>query len=173
MCGTTQTPIGPNNECCENGQIYAGGNGQLLCCAGTVVNGTCDLKKPKLPICLDCCAPGYVKSGGKCCLQSQLSSKGQCCPLGQTPSADGSCQPWKWLPKLSLCCASGFVPTAKGSAAPPPISPPAVNAVRSRSIPMIARNARPNLRRQRRAHAASAATPAALVSPRRDRSPRR
>jgi hypothetical protein len=115
MCGTTQTPIGPNNECCENSQIYAGGNGQQLCCSGTVVNGTCDPQQPKLPICLDCCAPGYVKSGGKCCLQSQLSSKGKCCPLGQTPSADGSCQPWKWLPKLSLCCASGFVPTAKGS----------------------------------------------------------
>ena len=117
MCGVAQTAIGPNKECCENNQIYSGPNGEQLCCAGALVNGKCDPLKPKIPIwtCPGCCAPGYVKTGGKCCLKSQVTSNGKCCPAGQTLNSDGTlCAPLYWLPKLSLCCASGFVPTAKG-----------------------------------------------------------
>jgi hypothetical protein len=117
MCGTTQTAIGPNHECCENDHIYTGSGGAQLCCAGALVNGKCQQFIPKIPggICLDCCSPGYVKIAGKCCLKSQATSKGVCCPVGQTPSADGTqCQPKFKIPKISLCCAAGYVPTAAG-----------------------------------------------------------
>lgn len=117
MCGTTQTAIGPNHECCENDHIYTGSGGVQLCCANDLVNGVCQPFIPKIPggICLDCCSPGYVKIAGKCCLKSQATSKGVCCPIGQTPSADGTqCQPMFKIPKISLCCAAGYVPTAAG-----------------------------------------------------------
>jgi len=117
MCGTTQTAIGPKNECCENSQIYSGSNGEQLCCANALVNGICQPFIPKIPggICLDCCSPGYVKIAGKCCLKSQATSKGVCCPVGQTPSADGTqCQSTFKIPKISVCCAGGYVPTAAG-----------------------------------------------------------
>ncbi|WP_316186499.1 hypothetical protein [Bradyrhizobium sp. SZCCHNS30592] len=121
-CGVNQTAIGPNNECCENSQIYSGPIGQQLCCGTTVVNGVCDPLKPKIPDwkCPSCCAPGYVKIAGKCCLKSQATSKGQCCPAGQIASPDGTlCIPLHWLPRLSQCCASGFLPTANGKCCAP------------------------------------------------------
>jgi hypothetical protein len=117
MCGVTQTAIGPKNECCDNDRIYSGPSGGQLCCATALVNGVCEPLKTKIPICPGCCAPGYVKIGGKCCLKSQATSKGQCCPVGETPSADGTqCLhlPSFKIPKFSLCCASGFVPTGSG-----------------------------------------------------------
>ena len=116
MCGTTQTAIGPNSECCENDHIYSSGGAQL-CCPNALVNGACQPFIPKIPggLCLDCCSPGYVKIGGKCCLKSQATSKGVCCPVGQTPSADGTqCQTTFKIPKISVCCAGGYVPTAAG-----------------------------------------------------------
>jgi hypothetical protein len=117
MCGVTQTAIGPKNECCENDHIYAGPNGEQLCCATAVTNGKCGSLIVKIPelLCADCCASGYVKIKGTCCLKSQVTKSGQCCPAGQVPSADGNhCQAFIKLPKLSLCCAAGFVPVANG-----------------------------------------------------------
>lgn len=117
MCGTTQTAIGPNNECCNNDHIYSGPGGVQACCLSALVNGVCEPSIPKIPggICLDCCSPGYVKIAGKCCLKSQATSKGVCCPIGQTPSADGTqCQSTFKIPKISVCCAGGYVPTAAG-----------------------------------------------------------
>lgn len=117
MCGTTQTAIGPNNECCENNQIYSASNGGQLCCPTALVNGVCEPLKPKIPTwqCPGCCGTGYVTIGGKCCLKSQATSTGHCCPAGQTPSPDGNlCVPFHWLPKFSQCCASGFVPAGNG-----------------------------------------------------------
>ncbi|WP_128919986.1 hypothetical protein [Bradyrhizobium nanningense] len=137
-CGTTQTAIGPNHECCDNDHIYSGSGGAQLCCAGALVNGKCQQFIPKVPggICLDCCSPGYVKIAGKCCLNSQATSKGVCCPIGQTPSADGTqCKPTFKIPKVSLCCAAGYVPTAdrkccaaanlttSGECCPAPVNP--------------------------------------------------
>lgn len=137
MCGTTQTAIGPKNECCENSQIYSGSGGAQLCCPTALVNGVCEPLKVKIPLCPDCCAPGYVTIGGKCCLKSQATSKGQCCPVGQTPSADGTqCVPsLHWLPRIPFCCASGYVPsgdgkccaaanlTSSGACCPTPVNP--------------------------------------------------
>ncbi|WP_298882118.1 hypothetical protein [uncultured Bradyrhizobium sp.] len=117
MCGNTQTAIGPNHECCENDHIYSGSGGTQLCCADALVNGMCQPFTPKIPskICLDCCSPGYVKTGGKCCLKSQATAGGVCCPIGQKPSADGThCQTTFKIPKISFCCAAGYVPTVAG-----------------------------------------------------------
>ncbi|WP_316201499.1 MULTISPECIES: hypothetical protein [unclassified Bradyrhizobium] len=117
MCGTTQTAIGPNQECCNNDHIYSGPGGGQLCCLSALVNGVCEPSIPKIPngTCTDCCSPGYVKIAGKCCLKSQATSKGVCCPAGQSPSADGTqCQPTFKIPKISLCCVAGYVPTAAG-----------------------------------------------------------
>lgn len=116
MCGTTQTAVGPNHECCENDHIYTGSGGAQSCCASAVVNGKCEPFIPTIPggKCFDCCSPGYVKISGKCCLKSQATSKGVCCPTGQMPSADGTlCVSLHLLPH-GFCCASGYVPTAIG-----------------------------------------------------------
>ncbi|MDQ2078572.1 hypothetical protein RA307_00130 [Xanthobacteraceae bacterium Astr-EGSB] len=117
MCGAAQTAIGPNKACCDNDHIYAGPNGEQLCCERALENGKCDQLIPKIPelVCADCCAVGYVKIKGKCCLKGQATTTGQCCPAGHIPSPDASqCRPLFKLPKLSLCCASGFVPIAGG-----------------------------------------------------------
>ena len=118
MCGTTQTAIGPNHECCDNDHIYSGSNGDQLCCAKALTNGKCDQlipKKPNWP-CLNCCASGYVSLNGACCLQSQATKSGKCCPTGQKPSADGAtCQPSWHIPKITQCCAAGYVPAGGGT----------------------------------------------------------
>jgi hypothetical protein len=117
MCGTTQTAIGPNNECCDNDHIYSGPSGGQFCCPTNVQNGKCDQLIPKVPDlqCAGCCAVGYVTIKGKCCLKGQVTKTGQCCPAGQMPSPDGvHCQPLFKLPQFSFCCAAGFAPSRNG-----------------------------------------------------------
>jgi hypothetical protein len=118
MCGTEQTAIGPNKECCNNDHIYSGSGGGQLCCTSALINGKCGELIPKTPNwpCLDCCASGYVKLNGSCCQQSQATKSGKCCPAGQTPTADGTqCEPSFHIPKITQCCAAGYVPAGGGT----------------------------------------------------------
>ncbi len=115
-CGTTQTAIGPNNECCENDHIYTGAGGEQACCFGALTNGKCDStpNQPDNP-CPTCCAKGYTSVNGACCLVAQVTNSGVCCPTGQKPQTDGSCRKSGKIPKITQCCAAGYVPTHGGT----------------------------------------------------------
>jgi hypothetical protein len=117
-CLPGQTPIGPSNFCCGNGQVYIGANGAQACCTGHVVNGQC---QPSTTTCTPspmhpCCSSGYAPiGGGSCCLASQVTSTGTCCPAGQTPSGPNKSQCVPLIPirfPPPLCCPAGQIPIA-------------------------------------------------------------
>jgi len=126
-CPAGSMPQG--NACVATGPSCGPGDPTICCPAGKVPNfatGQCcptDIKlvpggappgcQPPPPPCCGlggggpsppggACLKGYVKVGDKCCEPSQVTSKGQCCPAGQSPSANGTCQP---VIRILLCPA--------------------------------------------------------------------
>jgi hypothetical protein len=88
--------------CVATGPTGCGASAPTVCCpagqAPDFLTGKC-LTPPKLwrppgePQ-GSTCAPGYTKLSSRiCCLATQATSKGACCPAGQSPNADGTCEP--------------------------------------------------------------------------------
>jgi hypothetical protein len=134
--GSTPTPSGTcvakgqscgtdPSMCCPGGSLPDFATGQCCPAGATQITGANPACKPPPPPPppSGACMRGYVKVGDTCCAPNQVTSSGQCCPAGQSPTANGTCQP---VIRILLCPAGQTFNLRTHTCDPDPACPPSI-----------------------------------------------